>query len=278
MEQGRRTVCFDRELGIEAYRFEGILQIFPGHFHEYYTVSFIEAGLQHAVCQGADCRVSAGDVILFNPGEVHACEPVDGRTLDYRGLNIPLDVMAEVVKEVTLSEKKLHFSQPFLPQCELASSLRTLHRMVMEEESGLGKEETFLLLMGQLITEYADLAEDALEEHTGTVDKMCTWLEEHYTERVSLDQLSERSGFNKYRLLRAFTREKGITPYHYLMTVRVGAAKKRLEEGADPLEAALDAGFSDQSHFTRAFKRLIGLTPGQYRDIFREEGVWHGRA
>ena len=57
------------------------------------------------------------------------------------------------------------------------------------------------------------------------------------------------------------------------MAARVGEAKRLLEAGTAPAEAALEAGFSDQSHLTNQFKRLIGLTPGQYAAIFRERGV-----
>ena len=69
-------------------------------------------------------------------------------------------------------------------------------------------------------------------------------------------------------LLRAFTRAKGITPYHYLVNLRICAAKRLLEQGASLLEAAMQTGFSDQSHFTNCFSRYIGLTPGAYQEIF----------
>jgi len=97
------------------------------------------------------------------------------------------------------------------------------------------------------------------------------YLSRHYDRRVVLDDLSALTGWSKYRLIRAFTREMGITPYSYLVTVRVGEAKKRLEAGATPLDAALSCGFADQSHFSNHFKRLIGLTPRQYANIFTKE-------
>ena len=50
------------------------------------------------------------------------------------------------------------------------------------------------------------------------------------------------------------------------------AARKLLKQGAAPAEAALSAGFSDQSHFTNYFSRFIGLSPGAYRDIFWKRG------
>ena len=87
-------------------------------------------------------------------------------------------------------------------------------------------------------------------------------------ERISLDVLSEVAGLNKYTLLRKFTQQCGVTPYQYLETLRVNHAKKLLETGVEPAEAAISAGFTDQSHFTRFFKNFIGLTPKQYQNIF----------
>lgn len=71
-----------------------------------------------------------------------------------------------------------------------------------------------------------------------------------------------------------------LTPYRYLENIRIGAAKKLLEQGAAPIDAALQTGFSDQSHFTNYFNSFIGLAPGIYRDIFSEKkepgGDFHG--
>ena len=58
----------------------------------------------------------------------------------------------------------------------------------------------------------------------------------------------------------------------YSSNVSLEEVKKQLERGASPLEAALASGFADQSHLSKVFKRLIGLTPGQYRAIFRQPG------
>ena len=76
--------------------------------------------------------------------------------------------------------------------------------------------------------------------------------------------------FSKSSLLRAFTRAKGMTPYRYLQSVRIGAARKLLEEGNSLIDTALKTGFSDQSHFSKFFNMFIGLTPGSYRDIFQK--------
>ena len=85
---------------------------------------------------------------------------------------------------------------------------------------------------------------------------------------IYLDQICHLEGLSKSTLLRAFTKSKGVTPYSYLQNIRIGEAKKLLEQGLTPVEAALQTGFSDQSHFTNYFNRYIGLAPGVYREIF----------
>ena len=85
---------------------------------------------------------------------------------------------------------------------------------------------------------------------------------------IYLDQICHLEGLSKSTLLRAFTKSKGVTPYSYLQNIRIGEAKKLLEQGLPPVEAALQTGFSDQSHFTKYFKRYIGLAQGVYRENF----------
>ena len=97
-------------------------------------------------------------------------------------------------------------------------------------------------------------------------------MEKHYAKRIYLDQICRCVGLSKSTLLRAFTRTKGVTPYSYLENIRIGKARKLLEQGVLPVEAALQTGFSDQSHFTNYFSSYIGLAPGVYREIFFEKG------
>lgn len=95
----------------------------------------------------------------------------------------------------------------------------------------------------------------------------CDYLKLHYDQTLSLEQLSHECGMNKFVMLRNFAAEKGITPYQYLIATRINKAMHLLEANEDPLEVSLKTGFTDQSHFTNAFKRIIGLTPGQYKTI-----------
>ena len=270
MKKEVRTVVYDDELHIEAYRFEGIVQPFPNHFHEYYVIGFMEDGERVLSCKNQEYTITKGDVLLFNPGDNHACVQNDGGTLDYRGFNITKEVMLDLAEEVTGKRELPGFSQNVIFDEEVTCYLRPLHELVMKGSNEFGKEENLLFLISLLIQQYGQPFENCVPECREEIEKACAFMEQHYTQRIYLDQICRCAGLSKSTLLRAFARSKGVTPYSYLENIRIGKAKKLLEQGIPPVEAALQTGFSDQSHFSNYFNRFIGLAPGIYRDIFKD--------
>ncbi|HBE9251194.1 TPA: AraC family transcriptional regulator [Clostridioides difficile] len=269
MRQEERTVCFDRELKIEAYRFKGIIQKFPNHFHEHYVIGFIEKGQRYLSCKNKEYTTSTGDLLLFNPFDSHTCEQIDDKVLDYRCINIKPEIMKKTVFEITGKNYLPKFNQPVIFRSELVPLLQELHYIIMEEELDFKKEELFFFLIEQLIEEHTEPnLQSNLENTNIEIQAVCDYLENNYAEHIVLDELSTIAGMNKYSLLRNFTKLKGITPYRYLENIRVNKAKKLLEKGVEPIDAAIQTGFIDQSHFTNFFKNFIGLTPKQYQNIF----------
>lgn len=269
MEQETRTVKYDPELKVEAYSFKGIMQKFPNHFHDYYVIGFIESGERCLSCKNRKYTVEPGDLLLFNPRDNHTCEQIDGRTLDYRCINVHPETMSKAAFEITGKEYLPYFSPAVIFHSELASLLRELHMIIMEEEKDFRKEEIFFFLLEQLIEEFSEegIEQSGPEENRET-KIICNYLEKNYMKNITLDELSGLTGLSKYYLLRSFTKQKGISPYRYLETIRIDRAKKLLEQGVLPIEAALQTGFTDQSHFSNFFKKFIGLTPKQYMNIF----------
>ncbi|CZR96620.1 MULTISPECIES: AraC family ligand binding domain-containing protein [unclassified Clostridioides] len=269
MKQEERTVCFDKELKIEAYRFKGIMQKFPNHFHEHYVIGFIEKGQRYLSCKNKEYTTSTGDLLLFNPFDSHTCEQIDNKVLDYRCINIKPEIMKKTVFEITGENYLPKFNQSVIFRSELVPLLQELHHIIMEEELDFKKEELFFFLIEQLIEEYTEPnLQFNLEKTSIEIQAVCDYLEDNYAERILLDELSAIAGMNKYSLLRNFTKLKGITPYRYLENIRVNKAKRLLENGVEPIDAAIQTGFVDQSHFTNFFKNFIGLTPKQYQNIF----------
>ncbi|MFE6167246.1 AraC family ligand binding domain-containing protein [Viridibacillus arvi] len=268
-----RKIYLDADLDIEAYQFKGIMQKFPAHFHEYYVIGFIEEGQRYLVCKGKEYVINPGDLLLFNPYDTHSCEQIDGKTLDYRCINVKPEIMKKVMLGINGNEILPCFKQNVLYDSELVSNLRELHLKISQEESEFKKEELFLYLLEELIQLYSDLTFlPPASETSDEIKKVCKFLEENYKKTITLNDLSELTGWSKYHLLRSFTKQKGISPYCYLETIRVNHAKKLLEQGIEPIEVTFLTGFCDQSHLTKFFKRLVGLTPKQYMRIFENEG------
>lgn len=268
MNKQTRTIVYDDELRIEAYHFEGIVQPFPNHFHEYYVIGFIEDGERCLSCKNQEYAIEKGNILLFNPGDNHACVQSDDGTLDYRGFNITKEVMLDLTEEVTGKRELPGFSKNVIFDEEVTCLMHPLHEMVMKGSCEFGKEENLLLLISLLIQRYGQPFENCIPECRKEIEKACDFMEKHFADRIYLDQICQQAGLSKSTLLRAFTKSKGVTPYSYLENIRIGEAKKLLEAGVPPIEAAMQTGFSDQSHFTNYFNRFIGLAPGLYRDIF----------
>lgn len=267
--QEQRHAYYDADLEIEAYNLSGIVQKFPKHFHEYYVIGFVEGGKRHLWCKNKEYDVSAGDMILFNPRDTHCCAPVNGELLDYRAVNINPEVMERAVGEITGKAYLPHFTANVVRQTEIALSIGTLYQSILSCSPRLMKEEALFFLLEQVLSECAESFEEVeLPQPDRQIQRLCTYMEEHFAENISLDQLLSMTTFGKSYLLRSFTKQLGVSPYRYLQTIRLDRAKGFLEQGITPADAADMAGFSDQSHFTNFFKEFIGLTPKQYQRIF----------
>ncbi|AJO78391.1 helix-turn-helix domain-containing protein [Pseudomonas sp. MRSN 12121] len=96
--------------------------------------------------------------------------------------------------------------------------------------------------------------------------RVLTLIDEQYAEPLSLGELAACCGCSELRFLRDFSRAIGMTPHAWLVEVRVQAARRLIERGDLPLAAiALETGFAHQSHMGSAFRKILGMTPSQYR-------------
>jgi AraC family transcriptional regulator len=101
----------------------------------------------------------------------------------------------------------------------------------------------------------------------GRLRAVVAYVEGHLEAGPSLEQMAAVAGLNPYHFARQFKRATGLPPHQYLIARRVERAQQLLQAGTDLslAEVAACAGFSDQSQFCRHFKRLVGVTPGQFR-------------
>lgn len=86
----------------------------------------------------------------------------------------------------------------------------------------------------------------------------------HFAESLSLEDLSRVALLSPFYLQRLFLKNTGVSPHEYLIESRIERARGLLLEGRSIASVAADTGFVDQSHFTRSFKRVVGIAPGRY--------------
>jgi AraC-like DNA-binding protein len=88
---------------------------------------------------------------------------------------------------------------------------------------------------------------------------------------LTASDLAEAVGCSRYTAYRAFNQAYGLAPSDYQRQLRVRAARRLLSRGVPPAAAAAEAGFADQAHLTRWFRRYYGITPGAYRSAVRPQ-------
>ena len=79
-----------------------------------------------------------------------------------------------------------------------------------------------------------------------------------------LAELAAVAGLSRFELVRCFRSGTGLTPHAYQVNLRIGRARELLAAGMAPAQVAAQCGFCDQPHLTRAFRRLVGVTPARY--------------
>lgn len=89
-------------------------------------------------------------------------------------------------------------------------------------------------------------------------------IERHFTESLYLGDLATLAGLSVCRFVTVFRRQVGLTPHRFICHRRIHYAKALLRQGMPPALAASEAGFFDQSHLSRHFKNICGVTPGRY--------------
>jgi AraC family transcriptional regulator len=99
----------------------------------------------------------------------------------------------------------------------------------------------------------------------GALRRVRAYIDDHIGERISLDELALQAGISRFHFARQFRLSTGESPMGYLRRARIERSKTILQSRATTIaEVAARLGFSDQSHFTRTFGRLVGVSPGSF--------------
>jgi AraC-like DNA-binding protein len=147
--------------------------------------------------------------------------------------------------------------RPVFPDTSMYHYLETIRRLIAEKN---------VRMIYELADCFAGLlhGDPHLARPSVRIEKALAYINEHIGETMTLEVLGAVSSYHPNYFLALFKRENGVTPYQYILRLRMQKARSLLREGMRIGEVACAVGFSDASSFARAFGVLYGLTPRQY--------------
>jgi AraC-like DNA-binding protein len=236
---------------------------FPRHSHDQYGIGLICAG-GHRSWSGAG-RVDAvtGDIITVNPGEMHDGAPLGSASRAWHMLYFDPGLIREIFDgEYTSAE----LARPALDDPLLRRLMgRLFQHLAAAPDDSLALEEHCQALLGAAFSRHGSRRPSASHSIPNAIARVRQRLDDAPHASATLGELAAMAGLSRYQLLRSFARTLGTTPHAYLLQRRVLMARSLIADGHSLSQAALAAGFSDQSHMSRVFTRQLGLPPGRYR-------------
>lgn len=268
MDEERAVFWRDSELGgLELLRAHYVTHSFAPHSHEGFALGTIETGIETFRYRRATHFAPAGSVVIVSPGESHTGSAALAEGWRYRMLYPEVEILREVASALSGRPRPVpSFSQPVVDDPALAAELLRLHATAEARAEPLERTSRLHAAFARLIARHADSLhlEPRIAPEPELVRRLRDYLEERATTSVRLEDLAVLAGMSAFRTLRVFEQAVGMPPHAYLTHLRVARARTLLTHGTPLAQVAALAGFYGQSHLTRHFKRIVGVTPGQY--------------
>ena len=260
---------------VEAMHAHFTSHVYHRHSHESYSFGVTETGAQAFTCRHGRHVSATGMVMAFNPDDPHDGHTADDSGFTYRMVHIWPEFFASLLG--TGPPRPL-FRVPVVDDPATARSVRRLHVALTGPASELERYEHLTATARRLIRHASARARVADPARPpGSDARVAARIRELIHDagaaaELTADDLAAAAGCSRYAAYRAFHQAYGLAPSDYQRQLRVRAARGLLSRGVPPAAAAAEAGFADQAHLTRWFRRYYGVTPGAYR------GAGHPRA
>jgi AraC-like DNA-binding protein len=254
---------------VEAMHAHFTSHVYHRHSHESYSFGVTETGAQAFTCRHGRHVSARGMVMAFNPDDPHDGHAAVDDGFTYRMVHIGPEFLASL----TGTPLPL-FRSPVIEDPVMAASVRRLHRALTGRASELERYER-LAGTARLLVRHASGREPAWRGADRRVAdrRVAARIRELIQDsagdpgggELTADHLAAAAGCSRYAAYRAFRQAYGLAPSDYQRELRVRTARRLLTAGVEPALAAAEAGFADQAHLTRWFRRYYGVTPGAYR-------------
>jgi AraC-like DNA-binding protein len=236
------------------------------HAHDSLAVIMLTHDRKTYHVEGKHLRVLTGQIAIANPGELHGCEYVGSQPWAHRTWYLSAELVTMLSVEIGL--KRIAEITHSVIDCSRTRNFLLDAHHACDTGNELDQEAAAVEAMSVLLGRYGSerVATNALVSKAAAsrVAIYIDLLDANARAPLSLALLAEHASVGRYQVIRDFRQVLHMSPGDYLRYVRLKNARQLLRNGATLIEAAMDAGYSDQSHFSRVFKRVFGYTPSHY--------------
>jgi AraC-like DNA-binding protein len=236
-----------------------------------YVVGVVVAGAMLARRGRERFVFEPGDVCAWDPSGAHSGRPYSCTSWQARLLVIETPSMEKLTCGPEGSPLDIRFAKPHRRDPRLAQRFIELHR-ALDTTSWRLECETLLM---EWLRAAGDRPERSESRRAARRDPALRRARELLCDElagnVSLDELAGVGGISRHRLSRLFAAAYGMPPHRFQLACRIRAARRMLERGVPVAEVALEAGFVDQSHLHRHFRKTLGMTPARYAALVAQK-------
>ncbi|QCY12632.1 AraC family transcriptional regulator [Pseudomonas sp. MPC6] len=237
------------------------------HAHEHFSIGAITAGCSTYLHEQSAFQVSAGTVVLMNPGDVHACNPIDNQPWSYLMLYVDTPWLTDLQHQLGFSHDLAfrRFSVTHDRDAQLFTGLTGLYDVLVDDQQDVLRKHSTAVEFFTEVQLLLNPVDPPLREPNFKLERAADYIRDNCTQMLKLEDICAAAKLSPSYLIRAFKQHYGMTPHAFLVNRRIQFARDRLRSGKLIADVALEAGFADQAHFQRAFKQHLAATPGQYR-------------
>ncbi|HCA5292323.1 TPA: AraC family transcriptional regulator [Acinetobacter baumannii] len=243
---------------------------YKSHSHPTFLIGAIDEG--NSVFQssfGTAQKISAGTLVIVPAHVEHSCNPMPNQAWSYQMLHLDLAWLNQLYSEFQEQGLDLHIPQhkPLIIKdeslyeafTEMNETLFDAQKLIFEKEQSL-LHCLIHLLLPHFILEEIQKPQYLYKDFLKLIDVISS--SEGF---ISLEELAQRVGLSRYAIIRLFKANVGLTPHAFQINLKINQAREQLKQGVPLAELAVNLGFSDQSHFHKAFKAHTGVTPRQFQ-------------
>jgi AraC-like DNA-binding protein len=216
-----------------------------------------------------------GDILLADAGEVQWSTVPADRVIEFFTIYWKREALERVAAELGLPATS-HWARTVLTSGSLSAELAQLRRLLESGASALSIERAYRSVTAALLHR-AGQSSGSAEARPGvhpSVRRAAERVRANIADPLSLDDLASEANLSKFYLARSFQRSLGVPPHRYRRLLRLQHARRLLERGFTVVDAALETGFADAPHLSRAFCEWLGVSPAAWRNAWCAGDPW----